>query len=194
MSSLKVGEDQAVNGRPTEKKALPAERWALIKRARAGEPDAIALLYDEFGPTVYRIGYRLMKSEADAEDVVQDVFLGIARALQTFEGRGSFEGWMKRVAIRVALMKLRRNRQRNEVSLDRWLMATPSCEAPTPTLRVALEDALRALPDSLRTVFVLKEVEGYPHSEIAQMLGVTVEVSKVRLFRARRKLRDILKD
>ena len=162
---------------------------ALVEGARAGEPEAIAELYDLFGATVYRVALRLMNSAADAEDVVQDVFFGLGRSLLSFEGRGSLEGWIKRVTSRTALMRLRWQRARNEISLDvgeaAWTAAAPSS---SPADRLTLERALEELPDSLREVFVLKEIEGYSHQEIGEMLGIRPGTSKIRLYRARKEL------
>jgi RNA polymerase sigma-70 factor (ECF subfamily) len=162
---------------------------ALVEGARAGEPEAIAELYDLFGATVYRVALRLMNSAADAEDVVQDVFIGLGRSLLSFEGRGSLEGWIKRVTSRTALMRLRWQRARNEISLDveaaAWTAAAPPS---SPADRLTLERALEELPDSLREVFVLKEIEGYSHQEIGEMLGIRPGTSKIRLYRARKEL------
>ncbi len=161
---------------------------ALVAGARAGEPEAIAELYDLFGATVYRVALRLMSSAADADDVVQDVFIGLGRSLLSFEGRGSLEGWIKRVTSRTALMRLRRQRARNEISLDVGLPAWTASPPSSPADRLTLERALEELPDSLREVFVLKEIEGYSHQEIGEMLGIRPGTSKIRLYRARKEL------
>ena len=166
----------------------PGGQSALVEGARVGEPEAIAELYDLFGPTVYRVALRLMNSAADAEDVVQDVFLGLGRSLLSFEGRGSLEGWIKRVTSRTALMRLRRQRSRNEISLDAGLPAWTAVTRSSPADRLTLETALEELPDALRAVFVLKEIEGYSHQEIGEMLGIRPGTSKIRLYRARKEL------
>ena len=161
---------------------------ALVEGARAGEPEAIADLYEMFGVTVYRVALRLMNSAADAEDVVQDVFIGLGRSLLRFDARGSLEGWIKRVTSRTALMRLRRQRSRNEVSLDAGLPASTTTTRSSPADRLTLERALAELPEVLRAVFVLKEIEGYSHQEIGEMLGIRPGTSKIRLHRARKEL------
>jgi len=161
----------------------------LVKGARAGQPDAIAGLYDLYGKTVYGVALRLSNSETDAEDVVQDVFIGLGRSLASFEGRGSLEGWIKRVTSRTALMRLRRQRTRNEISIGAGIPAWSASAGSSPTDRLTLEQALAGLPDELRAVFVLKEVEGYSHREIGEMLGIQPGTSKIRLHRARQGLR-----
>lgn len=163
-----------------------------LDSARSGDPTAIAEFYDRFGKTVYRTAYRLLGSSADAEDVAQDVFLGLPEALKTFASRGSLEGWMKRVTTRAALMTLRTRRIRCESSLDE-MGRIPGATAPDNAVdRMALERALGKLPQKLRSVFVLKEVEGYTHAEIGEILGISVTASKIQLYRARKRLRQEL--
>lgn len=160
--------------------------------ARSGDPAAIARFYDRFGETVFRVAYRFMGSTADAEDVVQDVFLGLPEALKSFAARGSLEGWVKRVTVRTALMKLRRDRIRREFPLDESCVNQRATHEGNPVDRIALERALSKLPLQLRTVFLLKEVEGYKHAEIGEILGITVTASKIQLYRARKLLRQDL--
>jgi RNA polymerase sigma-70 factor, ECF subfamily len=170
---------------------LPEAR--LVQHARSGAPDALRELYERYGAAVYRLAYRLSGSAADAEDVLQDVFVGLPEALRRFDGRGSLEGWIKRVAARTALMRLRREGRRREVGLDALPLASA---APAPDRFVetaALERALAALPDPLRVVFVLREVEGYSHAEIAGLLGIRRGTSEVRHHRARKALQELLR-
>ena len=163
-----------------------------LDSARAGDPAAITEFYNRYGATVYRVAFRFTGSRADAEDVVQDVFLGLPEALKSFAARGSLEGWVKRVTVRTALMKLRKDRIRRESPLDEIdanQRATPDGNLVD---RIALERALSNLPLQLRTVFLLKEVEGYKHTEIGEILGITVTASKIQLYRARKRLRQDL--
>ncbi len=160
----------------------------LVRGARAGQPDAISGLYDLYGKMVYGVALRLSNSETDAEDVVQDVFIGLGRSLASFEGRGSLEGWIKRVTSRTALMRLRRQRARNEISIEAGIPAWAVSAESSPTDRLTLEQAMAGLPDDLRAVFVLKEIEGYSHREIGGMLGIQPGTSKIRLHRARQEL------
>jgi RNA polymerase sigma-70 factor (ECF subfamily) len=163
-----------------------------LDSARSGDPAAITEFYEHFGDTVYRVAYRLLGSSADAEDVVQDVFLGLPEALKTFAARGSLEGWLKRVTTRTALMMLRKQRIRRESSLDEMSEIPGATNPGNPVDRVALERALKKLPLKLRSAFVLKEVEGYTHAEIGEILGISVTASKIQLYRARKRLRQDL--
>lgn len=163
---------------------------ALIDRARTGEPGALAALYQDHGATLYRLAYRLTGTREDAEDVVHDVFVGLPEALQRYEERGSFVGWLKRVTARVALMRLRSGKRRREVALDDAAGQPEVHDSENIALRAAVD----ALPDPLRAVLVLKEVEGYSHAEVGELLGISTGASRVRLNRAMRRLRKTLED
>ena len=168
----------------------PAEGVAeLAEQARAGSPAALGALYRRFGPGLYRLAYRLSGSKEDAEDIVHDVFVGLPEALQRYEERGRLDAWLKRLTARVALMKLRAGRRRATLRLEDHDTATePQRQPETGELQAAVD----ALPLSLRSVLVLKEIEGYSHSEIAEMLGISAVASRVRLMRAISRLRRTL--
>lgn len=162
-----------------------------IDGARTGDPEALASLYRAHGAVLYRLAYRLTGTRHDAEDVVHDVFVGLPDALRRYEERGSFAAWLKRVTARMALMRLRRGKRRREVALDD---AAGEAEPPGDSERDGLQAAVNSLPDHLRMVLVLKEIEGYAHAEIAELLGISEEASRVRLTRALKRLRDELED
>ncbi|PYP58714.1 MAG: RNA polymerase sigma factor SigE [Gemmatimonadetes bacterium] len=162
-----------------------------IVGARAGDPDALASLYRAYGAALYRLAYRLTGTPQDAEDVVHDVFVGLPEALGRYEERGSFAGWLKRVTARVALMRLRTRTRRREVMLNATL---PADQRPADVESMALETAINALPDRLRSVLVLKEVEGYSHAEVSELLGISEGTSRVRLNRAMKRLRRMLEN
>lgn len=166
---------------------------AVVERATAGEPAALAELYARYGEAVHRLAYRLTGSAADAEDVLQDVFVGLPEALRSYAGRGSLEGWIRRVAARTALMRMRRERRRREVALDPLAEPAGRSDPGCAVERTAIQRALDALPDALRAVFVLREVEGYSHAEIGELLGIRAGTSEVRLFRARKMLQTLLR-
>lgn len=161
---------------------------ALSRRSR----EALEKAYRRYAKPVFGVAYRLTGSATEAEEVLQDVFVGLPESVRSFEGRGSFEGWLTRVAARMALA---RNRTRKRRSEDPAFEAR-SVEAATGPGEVsdwvALERALNELSDPLRETFILKEVEGYTHREIADTLGIRVGASKVRLYRAKKRLRELL--
>lgn len=169
-----------------------SESADLVGRARLGDSEALGALYDAFGAGLYRLAYRLIGSREDAEDVVHDVFVGLPEALGRYEERGRLGAWLRRVTARVALMRLRRRNHRREVGLE----GADGVAAPhdRTSEHAALHAAVDALPVALRSVLVLKEMEGSSHAEIAEMLGITVVTSRVRLLRALRRVRRELED
>jgi RNA polymerase sigma factor (sigma-70 family) len=141
---------------------------------------------------VFRTARRLTGSRADAEDVTQDVFVRLASTADGFVGTAEqFPGWIRRVAVRAALMRMRGGRRRREVDVDG--VAALVTRTDDLLARLTLETALERLSEEHRTVFLLKEVEGYDHAEIAELVGITVANSEVRLHRARRQLRELLR-
>jgi RNA polymerase sigma-70 factor (ECF subfamily) len=169
----------------------------LLDRVRAGDGEALATLFRQHGERAYATAYRLTGSTDDARDMVQDAWVALPEAVATYAGRGSFDGWLHTFVVRVALMRLRSARRRREVALpddDGAMPAAPRADAPDAVLdRMAIEQALAALPEHLRVVFVLREVEGYAHAEIAELLGLRKGTSEVHLFRARQRLRALLR-
>jgi RNA polymerase sigma factor (sigma-70 family) len=172
----------------------------LAERARAGSMDALAALYDAHAAGVYRVAFRLLRSVSDAEDVVQDVFVGLPRALRSYRGEGRLDAWIRQVAARTALMRLRtqRNRREEPAAGDHGQATTPRdlhavSRTTHPVDRIALRRALDALPEDYRVVFMLKVVEGYAHDEIAALLDITPLASRTRLARARKQLEHQLR-
>jgi RNA polymerase sigma-70 factor, ECF subfamily len=162
----------------------------LVQRASGGSMDALGALYDAHAAGVYRVALRLLGNVADAEDIVQDVFAGLPRALRSWRGEGSLDAWIRQVAARTALMRLRTQRRRREDPDDHRAVASGGGH---PVERIALERALEGLSPELRAVFVLKVVEGYSHDEIAALLDTTPAASRTRLARARRQLEQLLR-
>lgn len=161
-----------------------------LERIRNGDEKALRDLIRRFSPLVYGVALNITRSEADAADVMQDVFVGLPGALNRFDGR-NFAGWLKVVASRRALMLLRSEKRRRKYSTASGRAAPQSLEDQTLT-RIMIDEALDKLAANLRTVFVLKEMEGFTHIEIADALGISENLSQVRLHRARRALRELL--
>jgi RNA polymerase sigma-70 factor (ECF subfamily) len=153
----------------------------LIARTRTGDPAALGELYARHARTLLALARRLTGSAADAEDVLHDVFLGLPEALRRYDERGTLEAWLKRVTARVALNRLRTRGRTREVPLADAPNAAGSADALDV---LALQGAIDALPDALRVVLVLKEIEGYSHAEVAALLDITRGASEVRLHRA----------
>jgi RNA polymerase sigma factor (sigma-70 family) len=178
---------------PFENELDSASETLLIQQTSGGSNRALAALFELHSALVHRVAFRLTLSADDAEDIVQDVFVGLPEALASYDGRGAFEAWLRKITVRLALMRLRSARRRNARAATALLRRPRSRTDPTLD-RLALESAMSALTNDLRVVFVLSDVEGYSHREIGTLLGILPATSQVRLHRARRKLRILLED
>ena len=173
--------------------AEPTESVA-VTRARTGDADALTDIYRRHGQEMLDVAYRMTGSGDEAEDVVQDVFVGLPEALRSFDGStGGLSPWLRRLTVRTALLRMRREKRRS-----RWQRRAAELgrdhERPVAVeARLTLERALARMPPDFRAVYVLKEVEGYSHADIAEVLGITTAASEVRLHRARKYLKDRLK-
>jgi len=168
----------------------------LIGRVLAGDPGAERALYDAHVDRVFRLVYRMAGDLDRAQDWVQETFIRAFDRLAGFRGESALSTWLCSIAISVSLNGLRQVRRARdrEVGLDD---AGPLGHQPiqaNPDLRTRLGQAIEALPDGYRAVFVMHDVEGYTHDEIARALGVQTGTSKAQLFRARARLREALAD
>ena len=158
---------------------------------RVGDAEALGELFARFAGPLHRAALHLTGSAADADDVVQDVFVGLPEALRGYEVRVSLSGWLRKVAVRAALTRLRRAERRREDRLDD--VDEPG-GADREIERLDVERLIARLPATLRPVLVLKEIEGYTHAEIGRLLGISESASEVRLYRAKQLLRKQLRD
>jgi RNA polymerase sigma-70 factor (ECF subfamily) len=163
---------------------------ALVKRLCTGDLEALDALFHRHATALLNLARRVTGSAVDAEDVVQDLFVGLPMAVRRYAERGSFGAWLRTVTVRLALDRVRRGTRRHEVALE--LADEQTAVSETPEVRWDIEGAIAALPDDLRMVFVLKEVEGFSHAEIGRLLGIRTGTSEVRLHRAMRVLRRAL--
>ena len=161
-----------------------------VARAAAGDMVAFERLYRSHVARIHSL-VRRMAGPADADDLTQDVFLRAWSRLGTFRGESAFGTWLHRLAVNVVIERLRAPAARLKWVDDEDLLhgVTP---AGSPGVRIDLEAALEHLPAGARGVFVLHDVEGHTHQEIASLLGVSVGTSKAQLHRARMLLRRSL--
>lgn len=180
----------------------PSESDA-ISRAQGGDHQAFAHLYSLHKRRIYSLCLRMVSNVAEAEDLTQEAFLQLHRKIATFRGDSAFSTWLHRLAINVVLMQLRK-KGLSLISLDEAMEPTPdegpgrSFGAPDPTLagaidRLVLERAVADLPAGYRLIFILHDVEGFEHNEIASMLDCSIGNSKSQLHKARLKLREALR-
>jgi len=170
-----------------------------VEAARRGDRDAFNELVRATYRDIYALAYRLTGNRDDAGDVVQDAYVRAYRAIRRFRGDSSFSTWMYRITSNCASTHLsRRTRQRTEELSDDVPIVDlrpeqdPSLRAEAAVLRHHIDRAIRALPERLRQVVVLRDLHDLSHSEIAAKLGITPSAAKVRLHRARQRLRTVL--
>lgn len=162
-----------------------------LERARRGEMQAHAQLYETFAPMVYTLARRMLASGPHAEDVLQETFVEVIRKLDTWRGDGEFGIWVRRIAVNKCLMHLRSTWVSRRTSLD---IEPPAVAPEDAGESLSLERALAALPDVARAVVLLHDVEGYTHPEIGRLMGRTASFSKSQLARAHDRLRHLLKE
>lgn len=165
----------------------------LIRRACQGDGSAIRSLYERYGPRVYAVVRRIAGDDDLAQDYAQEAWIRAIRALPTFRGDARFSTWLHRIAVNSALQALRKaeTRQKREAPMPETISVNP----PTGDVLLGdlLERALDRLPERMRKVLILHDVEGYTHDEIGELLGVAPGTSKSQLFKARGKMRTLLK-
>lgn len=166
----------------------------VVERAQRGDEAAFGELYRAHVGRVHALCLRLAGDSAAAAELTQDVFVRAWEALPSFRGESAFSSWLHRLAMNVFLGKRRATgrRERRVFSTEQPALLERPAEAASPGLGIDLEQAIAGLPPGARSVFVLHDVEGYPHGEIARMTGIAEGTSKAQLFRARRLLREAL--
>jgi RNA polymerase sigma-70 factor, ECF subfamily len=174
----------------------------LVQRVQSGDDQAYAALFQLHKKRVYSVCLQMTKDIAEAEDLTQEAFLQVFRSVGSFRGDSTFSTWLYRVAVNTVLMRLRRRKSTPVVSLDEPVSSeSPSLRRDVGKAdsrlsgaidRIALRRAMRKLPEGCRQIFVLHEVQGYQHHEIASMLDCSVGNSKSQLHKAKMKLRDLL--
>jgi RNA polymerase sigma-70 factor, ECF subfamily len=172
------------------------EDLALAAACQRGEMHAYERLYQSQGARMKNLARNLLGSQNDAEDAVQETFLKVQRSIASFRGQSSFVTWVFRILVNSCHdMRRRTVRRKEDVAQDSSEgAAPPESRAPGahPSLRLALESAIATLTQRQRDIFLLYEVEGFRHAEIAGMLEITETVSKNTLFYAKKSLRQLL--
>jgi RNA polymerase sigma-70 factor, ECF subfamily len=174
----------------------------VVKRAQRGDTDAFSTLFHAHKARIYSVCLRMTNNSAEAEDLTQDAFLQVFRKIATFRGDSAFSTWLHRIAVNTVLMHFRK-KSLSQVSLDepysssdgakiRREYGTKDSRLAGCVDRVALANAIKDLPHGYKTIFLLHEVEGYEHQEIAEMLGCSVGNSKSQLHKAKLRIRELL--
>lgn len=193
---------------PTPPTALPAEEAELLAALRVGDPAASEAVVRQHLPRMLAVARRILDNDADAQEAVQDAFLSAFRALAGFDGASRLSTWLHRIAVNAALMKLRSKQRKPERSIDdllpRFLDDGHQADPPAPwqvsaeevlqreEARARVREAINQLPETHRTILMLRDIEELDTEETATLLGVSTGVVKARLHRARQALRTLL--
>jgi RNA polymerase sigma-70 factor, ECF subfamily len=182
-----------------EAKTLPVSDYQLAQSSAAGDMSAFEELYQRHSRRVYSLCLRMTQNVSEAEDLMQEAFIQLFRKIGSFRGDSAFTTWLHRLTVNQVLMHFRKRSVKMEKTTEEGetpVQVVRGTENPNqmPVIdRIALDKAIAQLPPGYRSVFVLHDVEGHEHEEIAQMLGVAVGTSKSQLHKARMKLRALLK-
>ena len=202
------GSEDVLSSQARDQRSEGDER-SLIERVKAGDHEAFGAIFRMHVTKVYRQAFKLMGNEAEAEEVVQEVFLTIYQKVKTFRGESAFSTWLHRLTVNVGLTRLRRRKRGKEVCLDDYLpqfqedghhrvrpVVDWSCDidghVATKEFHQIIQQAIDQLPPVDKAVVVQSDIEGISNSEIAEALGLTVAAVKARLHRARLFLRGKL--
>jgi RNA polymerase sigma-70 factor, ECF subfamily len=171
----------------------------LAQKAAAGDLPAFEELYRRHFRRVYALCFRMVGNATEAEDLTQEVFTQVFNKIGSFRGESQFTTWLHRLTVNLVLMHFRKSSFRHEKTTEEGetpvqiVLGTANPNSMPIMDRIALEKAISQLPPGYRTVFVLYDVEGYDHEEIAKILGISSGTSKSQLHKARLKLREILR-
>src|SRR6201997_1475774 len=176
-----------------------------IRRAQAGDSTAFEFLYQLHSRRVYALCLRMVGNPADAEDLMQEAFLQLFRKISTFRGESAFSTWLHRMTVNVVLMRLRKKvlpvasleettESDEESGGLRKDVGAPDLRLSGAVDRVNLERSIEKLPPGYKTVFVLHDIQGYEHNEIAEIMDCSVGNSKSQLHKARTRLRELLQE
>ncbi len=167
----------------------------LLARCRAGDVEAFETLYRHHSARIYSLALRMTGSPEEGEDLLQEIFLQAYRKLGTFKGDAAIGTWLYRLALNHCLDFVRSRRARMDKmtgTLDDERAIEPQAPRTSTVERIDLERAIEQLPPGCREAFVLHDVEGFDHREVAEMLGIAEGTSKSQVFKARAKLRVLL--
>jgi RNA polymerase sigma-70 factor (ECF subfamily) len=175
----------------------------VVAAAQTGDIEALAWIYDKHRRRVFNLCFRMLRDRADAEDITQDVFVQVFRKIDTFRGQSAFSTWLHRLAVNMVLMEIRSrkshvyamvpiesNSDDDDVFHEQFGREDIALRGSLD--RVTLENALSELPPGYRVVFLLHDVHGYEHQEIAEILSCSIGNCKSQLHKARLKLRKML--
>jgi RNA polymerase sigma-70 factor (ECF subfamily) len=181
------------------KEAPPNSDYALTQAAAGGDMSAFEQLYQRHNRRVYSLCLRMTQNVSEAEDLAQEVFIQLFRKVGSFRGDSAFTTWLHRLTVNQVLMHFRKRSVRDEKTTEEGetpeqiVRGTENPNQMPVVDRIALDRAIAQLPPGYKSVFILHDVEGHEHEEVARMLGCSVGTSKSQLHKARMKLRKLLR-
>ncbi|MFZ6001166.1 MAG: RNA polymerase sigma factor [Bacteroidota bacterium] len=167
----------------------------LIQRCRQGDPDAYQRVYKLYSRSMYNVGFRIVNNTDEAEDVLQEAFISAFRNLEFYRGDSTFGAWLKRIVVNKAINYLKKRRFERMPDNENWDVEEEQSHDDLehfPYTVQQVREAIESLPDGYRTVLSLYLLEGYDHSEIAEIMGITESTSKSQFNRSKKKLKEIL--
>lgn len=171
----------------------------LARRVAAGEMPALEEVYGRYRRIIYTLCLRMTRNVAEAEDLSQDIFISLRHKIGSFRGEAALSTWIHRVTVNYVLMHFRKAAVRYEQTTEDGELPVEKVTGAAATVgrisadRIALADAIGKLPPGYRAIFILHDIEGYEHQEVARMCGITAGTSKSQLHKARMRLRQLLK-
>lgn len=178
--------------------AVDSTDLSLAQKAASGNIAAFEMIYQRHHRRTYSLCLRMTNSQTEAEDLTQEVFIQLFRKIGSFRGDSAFSTWLHRLTVNQVLMHFRRRSVKNEKTTDEGEMpeqTVSGTENPNKMRvvdRIALKKAIGELPPGYKNVFILHDIKGYEHEEVARMMGISVGTSKSQLHKARLKLRGLL--
>ncbi len=171
--------------------------WELVQRCRKGERKAQYELYQLYKDRVFNIAYRMANSQQDAEDITQMAFVRVFKKIDSFRGESAFSSWVYRLTVNICINHFRREKRKKELVVHELSELATNLKIlktneQTSKMKPFLEKAIRALPAGYRMIFVLYDIEGYKHEEIAEMMNISEGTSKSQLHKARKELKQYL--
>ena len=179
-----------------KKELSDRELKELIQKGRDGDIQAMGILYEHFKSSLFSLALRYTYNFAAAEDVIQDVFVKVFTSLHTLDEDRAFVGWLYRITINTCLSYLRSHKKFRQKTIPledvQGIVADSAPSAIQKAENKILEQTIQKLPPKLKSVFLLHDMQGFKHQEIAHILGCSVGTSKSQLFKARKKIRKLL--
>jgi RNA polymerase sigma-70 factor (ECF subfamily) len=182
----------------TQEDVRQSSDYALAQRAHQGSMEAFEVLYQRHHRRVYSLCLRMTQNVQEAEDLTQEAFIQLYRKIGSFRGDSAFTTWLHRLTVNQVLMHFRKRSVKMEKTTEEGetpvqiVRGTENPNSMPVVDRIALDNAIAQLPPGYRSVFVLHDIEGHEHEEVARMLGCSVGTSKSQLHKARMKLRRLL--